>query len=97
MTRNSELQSAFDAAIAQVQACLSAGMTTESGESAQPQLEELERELRNQRQHVVEGGAFDQAWFQKTLRALVDWLPDTELTLIAALGRIARARPTTTT
>lgn len=97
MTRNSELESAFDAAIAQAQQCLNAGMTTEKGESARPQLEELERELRRQRQQVIEGGVFDQAWFQKTLRSLVDWLPETELTLIAALGRIARARPTTTT
>jgi len=97
MIRNPELESAFDAAITQAQDCLKAGMTTATGESARPQLEELERELRSERQHVIESGVVDQAWFQKTLRALVDWLPDTEMTLIAALGRIARARPTTTT
>jgi hypothetical protein len=38
-------------------------------------------------------GAVDREWFQRTVRDLVEWVPETELTLIAALGRIARTAP----
>jgi hypothetical protein len=33
----------------------------------------------------------DRDWFQQTVRWVTEWVPDTEITLIAALGRIARA------
>jgi hypothetical protein len=41
----------------------------------------------------LERGSVDREWFQRTVRWVVEWVPDTELTLIAALGRIARAAP----
>jgi hypothetical protein len=42
---------------------------------------------------ALERGAVDREWFQRTVRDLVEWVPETELTLIAALGRIARTAP----
>ena len=89
----SELELAFDAAIAQTRKCLEAGMTAATGESAGPRLEELERELQHQCDRAKESGAVDQQWLQATVRSIVDWLPESELTLIAALGRIARVKP----
>jgi hypothetical protein len=94
VARTSELESAFDAAISQVRNCAKTGMKAVGGEIATPYLEQLERELRLERARALERQSVDRAWFQKTVRWLVEWVPETELTLIAALGRIARATPT---
>ena len=69
-------------------------MTAVGGDSASPYLRKLEEELKVERARALERGAVDREWFQKTLRWLVEWVPETELTLVAALGRIARATPT---
>ena len=68
-------------------------MRTSSGDAATSQLEKLEEELRSERARVIERGSVDREWFQRTLRELIEWLPETELTLIAALGRIVRSAP----
>jgi len=68
-------------------------MRTSSGDTATPQLENLEEELTSERARVIERGSVDREWFQRTLRGLIDWLPETELTLIGALGRIVRSGP----
>ena len=68
-------------------------MKTSDGRSAQPQLEQLERELKKQRATALEQGKVDREWVQKTVRWVVEWVPDDELTLVAALGRIVRAAP----
>ncbi|HET9635121.1 MAG TPA: hypothetical protein VFP26_04255 [Gemmatimonadaceae bacterium] len=41
----------------------------------------------------MQRGSVDKDWFQKTVRWVVEWAPENDLTLIAALGGIARARP----
>jgi hypothetical protein len=91
VTRNPELESAFNAAIGQVAKCIRAQMPAIGGESAEPYLRKLEAELKTQRAFAVESGTMDREWFQTTVRWLVEWVPETELALIAALGRIARA------
>jgi len=88
-----ELGAAFDAAIADVRKCIEAGMKAAGGEEASPYLEKLEGELKLERSRALDRGAVDREWFQKTARWLVEWVPETELMLIAALGRIARVRP----
>jgi hypothetical protein len=88
-----ELESAFDAAIMQSRKRIKAGMKAIGGESAGPYLEKLEEELKLERARALERGAVDREWFKKTVRGLIEWVPETELTLIAALGRIARAAP----
>lgn len=69
-------------------------MMAVGGEAAGPYLRKLEEELKIERARALESGTVDREWFQKTLRWLVEWVPETELTLVAALGRIARAAPT---
>jgi len=95
LSTTAELESAFDAAIAQAQKSIKAGMKAVGGEPAGPYLEKLEEDLKLERARALARGAVDREWFQKTVRGLIEWVPETELTLIATLGRIARAAPTT--
>jgi hypothetical protein len=67
-------------------------MKAAGGEEAGPYLEKLEQELKLERSRALERGTVDREWFQKTARWLVEWVPETELMLIAALGRIARVK-----
>ena len=91
MARSSSLESAFDAAISETQKSLKSGMTTLSGEDARPQLEKLQLELKDQRNRATQSGVVDREWLKATIRSVIDWAPESELALIAALGRIARA------
>ncbi|MBC7789373.1 MAG: hypothetical protein H7Z74_05485 [Anaerolineae bacterium] len=68
-------------------------MKTSDGSLALAQLEKLEEELRAQRANALERGSVDREWFQRTVRWVVEWIPDDELTLVAALGGIVRAAP----
>jgi hypothetical protein len=90
-----ELDEAFQTAIAAIGNCRAAGMTSIDGSSAVANLDRLEQDLIDERSRALERGSMDKDWFQKTVRWLVEWIPETELTLIAALGRIARAKPST--
>jgi hypothetical protein len=94
LSTTAELESAFDAAIAQAQKSIKAGMKAIGGEPAGPYLEKLEEDLKLERARALTRGAVDREWFQKTVRGLIEWVPETELTLIATLGRIARVAPT---
>jgi hypothetical protein len=89
----SDLGKAFDAALAQVERLIRSDMKTAAGDSARTQLEELQKQLRRERASAAERKTIDREWFQKTIRWVVEWVPDDELTLVAALGAIARAAP----
>jgi hypothetical protein len=91
VARNPELESAFDAAIGQVGKCVRAGLMTAAGESGIPNLQKLAEELKAERARALERGWVDREWFQAMVRWLVEWVPETELTLVAALGRIIRS------
>ena len=86
-----ELESAIDKALTQVRRAISSGMETSDGSTAGPQLAKLERELTAQRAYALEHGSVDRDWLQSTIRGVIEWVPDDDLTLIAALGGIARA------
>jgi len=88
-----DLEIAFDEALTHVERLLATDMKTSDGASARPQLEKLEGELKSQRVRALKRGTIDREWFQKTLRWVVEWVPDTDLTLIASLGRIVRSAP----
>lgn len=93
MASNRELREAFEAALAATRQQKAAGMTNLDGSPATGNLDQLERELLAEQTRSVESGLVDKDWFQKTVRWLVAWVPETDLTLIAAFGRIARAKP----
>ena len=93
MGKPDNLEVAFDAALTLVRRLITSGAKTSEGTSALPQLETLERELSAQRASALARGKVDRDWFRKTVRWVVEWVPDDELTLVAALGRIVRAAP----
>ena len=68
-------------------------MKTASGDDARPHLEKLQQDLLGERENAVAAGSIDREWLQKTVRWVTDWAPESDLTLIAALGRIARVAP----
>jgi len=88
-----DLGKAFDAALAHVERLIRIDMKTPDGSSARTQLEELRRQLNRERANAVARSTIDREWFQNTVRWVVEWVPDDELTLVAALGAIARAAP----
>jgi hypothetical protein len=91
---STDLETALTQAIEQTRKSLAAGMTTIDGDEARPQLERLAAELKALRDRAMKEGTVDQEWIQKTVRWLVEWVPDSDLTLIAAIGRIARSATT---
>lgn len=93
MAKPADLEVAFDTALTLVERLIASGAKTSEGSSALLQLERLERELRAQRTSALERGNVDRDWFRKTVRWVVEWVPDDDLTLVAALGRIVRAAP----
>jgi hypothetical protein len=93
LATSAELEVAFDKALRLVERSIASGTKTSEGSSAVPHLEKLERELRAERASALERGNIDRDWFRKTVRWVVEWVPDDELTLVAALGRIVQAAP----
>lgn len=90
-----QLQLAFDLALARVDRLLASDMKTAKGVSARSQLEKLEKELKKERALALERQTVDRDWLQRTVRWVVEWIPDNELALVAALGAIVRAAPST--
>ncbi len=93
MATNSEMESAFDSALESVERAIAGDMRTLAGDSARLQLEKLLEELRAERAIAVKRGSVERDWFQRTVRWVVEWAPETDPTLLAALGRIAQATP----
>ena len=94
MIDRTQLAEAFDAAIEATRNCRAAQMISVDGSSAEGNLNRLEQELNEERTRAVARGSVDKEWFQKTVRWLVQWVPESDLTLIAALGGIVRAKTT---
>lgn len=92
MATNHDIETAFDAAIDQVRRAAARGLSTPDGQPVREQLGQLEFRLGTERVAAVERGAIDRDWVQKTVRWVVEWMPESDLTIIAALGRIARLK-----
>ena len=93
MASAKEIEAAFDAAIDQVQRIAATGLKTPEGRVVVEQLGQLEFRLRTERAKAVEQSTVSAEWVQRTIRWVVEWMPESELTVIAALGRIARLAP----
>ena len=86
------LLDAFDRAIAEVSgAQRSRLVTTAAGEPAGERLAALRRELELARERAADTGAVDAEWLRVLIRGTMEWIPDTRLKIVAALGAIARA------
>lgn len=94
MTDPTNIETAFDAALDQVKRAIADGMMTLKGVSAREQLDQLAFRLQTERAIAIQRGSVDSDWVQKTIRWTVEWTPESDISIIAALGRIARlARP----
>ena len=91
MAETSNLGAAFDAALKQVDQALAADLRTQGGASARAELTRLRSELESERTAALQRGAVDPEWVRRVVREVAAWTQETELSLIAALGRIARA------
>jgi hypothetical protein len=77
----------IDAALRAVDQALTSGMRTISGAPATPHLERLRDGLLAMRAGV----AVDPVELRAMIRAVADWTPELEVTLLSALGAVARA------
>jgi hypothetical protein len=93
MSSASDIEIAFDAAIEQAQRAAAEEMVALDGNSAHDRLGQLEFRLQAERAKALARGSIDRDWVQKTIRWVVEWAPESDLTIIAALGRIARLSP----
>jgi hypothetical protein len=85
------LLAAFDQTIAAVRRMEAVGLRTLDGASAQSQLGRLIHELSTQRAAIAGGAALDPEWPGRVVRWVAEWIPESELPLLARLGGIARA------
>ena len=92
MSDTDTLPAAFDHAIGQVDRALAAGMRTLSGEDAASRLKQLRADLAAQRAAACRRGHVDPEWIRGTVRSVAEWAPQTDVTLLAALGALARLR-----
>ncbi len=90
MTDASDIELAFDAAVEQARRAAADGMVAQDGSPAGERLAQLEFRLRTEMAVALERGRVDRDWVQKTIRWVVEWVPESDLSIIAALGRIAR-------
>lgn len=91
MPVHTDLDSAFAAALEQVARAQETGLRTADGEPAADQLEQLRTELETERAVAAGRGTADPKWVRRVVRWVAEWTPETDLTLLAALGAIARA------
>ena len=91
---SSQLAAAFDGAIRRVERLLvaHADATPGSPEVAPiaTQLARLRAELLAERVVAIARGAADPGWVRQIVRDVAAWAPEDEITLLAALGAIAR-------
>ena len=90
--RTDALTAAFDDVVRQVDRARAGGMRTLSGDDAAPRLERLRADVLAQRDVARQRGGVDPEWLRGTIRAVADWAPETDVTLLGALGALARAR-----
>jgi hypothetical protein len=87
------LAAAFDRALGVVDRSIANGMRTADGRPAARQLEQLRARLISERALALDRGSVDKVWVGSVVRAVTEWLPESDIALIAALGAIARAKP----
>jgi hypothetical protein len=83
---------AFDNAIRQVERARREGMRTRDDADAAPALDRLHEDLVARRGDAVALGAVDAEWIGATVRSVAAWAPEHDLTLLGALGGLAKLR-----
>ncbi len=84
------LVAAFGGAIAAVRRLEASDLRTSTGQSALPLLAQLGADLAARQADIAAGKPLDREWAGRVVRWAAEWIPDSELPLIARLGNIAR-------
>jgi hypothetical protein len=92
MSQPAAVAAAFDNAIRQVDRAMREGMRTSADVDAMPALQRLHADLVARRDDAVARGIVDAAWIGATVRAVAAWAPESDLTIIGALGGLAKLR-----
>jgi hypothetical protein len=82
------LDAAIDAAMRAVERALAKNMEAADGTPARPRLERLRGELLVMRHR----GTVDSDKLRHLIRSVANWAPEDEVSLLASLGAVARAR-----
>jgi hypothetical protein len=82
------LTAAIDAAVGAVDKALATEMQSADGEPAAPRLERLRKGLLAMRDR----GTVDPDQLRHMIRNVANWAPEDDVTLLSALGAVARAR-----
>jgi hypothetical protein len=88
-----ELTEAIDAAVRAADKALAGEMRAADGQPAAPHLERMRRDLLAMRAR----GAVDPDELRHMIRSVAGWAPEDDVSLLAALGLIARATTGRTT
>jgi hypothetical protein len=83
---------ALDSLLDVIDRALRAGMRTLGGDDAGPRLRALRAEVATQRETLRAGGALDAEWIRTTIRGVATWAPESDVSLLGALGALARTR-----
>lgn len=86
------LLAAFDAAIHQVERARARGMQTVHGEPAAAELDALRAQLAAGRAEAARTGVLESDWIGGVIRGVAAWAPESDVTLLGALGAVARHR-----
>ena len=87
---STELIASLDTLLRRVERARAGGMRTLRGDDARQQLDMLAAEIARQRELVEHGSDVDADWLRETIRWVATWAPETDLTLLGALGALAR-------
>ena len=82
--------SAIDHALAVVVRAENSGMSDARGRTIREDLGRLKEQLVDARTRAA-SGHLDIEWLRETIRWVASWAPSDDITLLSALGRIARA------
>ena len=90
------LDIAFQRALEVVDRAVLSNLIAADGEPAAPHLERLRARLIAERDIAIARGSVDPVWVRSVVRWVAEWAPESDITLLAALGAIARAKASPT-
>jgi hypothetical protein len=90
MTEDVALAAAIAHAISAVDRAQASGMQTSTGDSAHEELDRLRADLNLEADELREGRTINADRVRAMIRRVAKWAPESDISLLAALGAIAR-------
>jgi hypothetical protein len=90
MINEKSLEAAIENALGAIDRARASGMRTSSGESADAKLDRLRADLVLEAAALREAGSVNADRIRAMIRSVADWAPESDVSLLSALGAIAR-------